>query len=103
VRDAPRVVKAEAPAAPQSADPMVEVIALLREIRELLAAGAPELLDRDAAGKLCSCSARHLERLVAEGLAPSPVRLGGLVRWVRSSLVAWIKNGCQPVRAAAPT
>lgn len=57
-----------------------------------------ELLDVRAVAELLSCSPRHVYRLSDGGRMPPPVRLGGLVRWSRAALLAWMEQGCRPVR-----
>jgi excisionase family DNA binding protein len=59
-----------------------------------------ELLDVKAVGQLLGCSARHVYRLSDSGKMPRPMKLGALVRWNRSAVLAWIADGCQPVRRA---
>jgi predicted DNA-binding transcriptional regulator AlpA len=54
----------------------------------------PSLIDTAESARLSGCSVRHWRRLVAAGRAPQPVRLGGLVRWRRTELLAWIADGC---------
>ncbi len=60
-----------------------------------------QLLDVKAvAALLGDCSTRHVYRLVDAGRMPSPVRLGALVRWRRTELMAWVENGCPSIRSA---
>jgi len=60
-----------------------------------------ELLDvRTVAAMLGGCSARHIYRLVDAGRMPAPVKLGALVRWRRAELMAWLADGCKPIRSA---
>ena len=47
-----------------------------------------------------NCSYRTVYRLSDRGQIPSPVRLGGLVRWPRPIIDRWIAEGC-PARPAA--
>lgn len=54
----------------------------------------PELLDEPSAGRLCGMSGRTLRRLSNAGDAPAPVKVGRLVRWSRTALMAWIARGC---------
>mgnify|MGYP000305921185 FL=1 len=58
----------------------------------------PELLDARAVARLLNCSPRTVYRLADSGRIPSPVRLGGLVRWSRRGLEGWIEEGCQRCR-----
>lgn len=52
------------------------------------------LLDTPAVAELIGCSTRHVQRLVLAGQIPAPLRIGGLVRWRRDELLAWIEAGC---------
>jgi excisionase family DNA binding protein len=54
----------------------------------------PALLDIETVAILLSCSTRHVTRLSDAGRMPPPVRLGTLLRWSRSELLAWIDEGC---------
>jgi excisionase family DNA binding protein len=56
------------------------------------------LLDVRAVAALLDCSPRTVYRLADAGKLPSPVRLGALVRWPRSTLDKWLADGCKPVR-----
>ncbi len=61
----------------------------------------PELLDAEESATLAGMGKRTWWRYVASGRAPQPVRMsgrGGLVRWRRAELLAWIEGGCKPVR-----
>jgi len=58
------------------------------------------LLDVRAVAALLNCSPRHVYRLADAGRLPAPVRLGGLVRWRRADLDAWLAGGCRPCRTA---
>ncbi len=60
--------------------PKVEVLALLLTVIQV--------------GGLLGCSVRHIQRLNDAGRMPRPVRLGHLVRWRRTEIEAWIKEGC---------
>ena len=59
-----------------------------------------ELLDVNAVALLLDCSARHVYRLSDASKMPPPLRLGALVRWRRSAVLAWIDEECPPVRSA---
>ena len=56
----------------------------------------PLLLDVKMTAAVCSLSVRGLERLLARGCFPKPLRPGGsrLRRWRREDLVEWISDGC---------
>ena len=61
-------------------------------------AASPALLTvHDLSGKL-NCSTRHIYRLVDTGRIPQPVKLGALLRWVRSDVDQWVTNGCPDCR-----
>lgn len=60
-----------------------------------------ELLSADEAATMCGCGRRTWWRLVSCGKAPGPVRLGGVVRWRRTELAAWIAAGCPRFRKDA--
>ncbi len=67
-------------------------------------ASTPELLDKRAVVALLGgCSTRHLYRMVDAGRMPRPLKLGGLVRWRRTDVLDWIRDGCPPVRAMKGT
>lgn len=61
-----------------------------------------ELLDELAAGRLCGMSGRSLRRLVDIGHAPRPRKLGRLIRYSRTELLAWIAGGCGPITEGRP-
>lgn len=62
---------------------------------------ASALLDVRQVAALLKCSARHVYRLSDSGKMPPPCRLMSLVRWNRSTLEAWLADGCRPVRSTA--
>ncbi|WLD13111.1 helix-turn-helix transcriptional regulator [Planctellipticum variicoloris] len=49
--------------------------------------------------ELLVCSPRHVYRLSDAGRMPRPVRLGGLIRWQKSEIDAWLAAGCPPARS----
>lgn len=53
-----------------------------------------ELLDVRSVARMLGCSPRHVYRLSDSGKMPLPLRLGGLVRWSRQTILDWIANGC---------
>lgn len=55
-------------------------------------------VDAKGAARLMSVSPRTWRRWTAGGLTPSPIRVGGAVRWRTDELVAWAAAGC-PTRA----
>jgi excisionase family DNA binding protein len=58
------------------------------------------LMDVYGVAAVCGCSTRYVHRMSAQGLMPSPVRLGGLMRWHRAALEQWIESGCPRVGTA---
>ena len=58
----------------------------------------PVLITKGQAAELVGISTRTLDRLVATGRFPPPIRLGGSRRWNRRALVRWIDAGCKAVR-----
>jgi excisionase family DNA binding protein len=56
------------------------------------------LLDVAAVAAMLNCSERHVYRLSDAGRMPRPLKLGALVRWNRAIVLAWIEDGCKPVR-----
>ncbi len=65
-------------------------------------ATSPELLDVKAVAALLDCSVRHAYRLSDAGCMPRPLRLGALVRWRKTDILAWIDDGCPAVRNMRP-
>jgi len=55
------------------------------------------LITADEVARQLSCSPRHVRRLSDRGAMPTPVRLGGLVRWERNAIERWIAAGCPAV------
>ncbi len=57
-----------------------------------------ELLTTGHAAAFCGISPRSLIRWSKTGAAPKPIRLGygtrTTIRYRRSDLIVWIKNGC---------
>lgn len=52
------------------------------------------LLDVKTTAKLLNVSERMVYRLADQKAAPSPIRLGSLVRWRLAEIIEWIDNGC---------
>ena len=58
-----------------------------------------ELVNARELAKILSVSERTLYRLKSTGELPTPVVLGGSVRWRLSEIRQWIANGCpRPVK-----
>jgi len=43
---------------------------------------------------ILACSSRTVYRLADQRLIPPPVRVGGMLRWSRQAIQAWIAAGC---------
>jgi predicted DNA-binding transcriptional regulator AlpA len=56
-----------------------------------------ELLDVNAVAALIGASSRTVRRLADWGRMPRPVSLGRMVRWQRSVIEVWIREGCPRV------
>jgi len=54
----------------------------------------PAMLDVKEVARLLRCSARTVYRLADSGRTPAPVKLGGLVRWLRHAMEQWVADGC---------
>ena len=52
------------------------------------------LIDVETVAHLVGVSNRHVYRLANSGRMPSPLRLGGAVRWRRKDVDQWINDGC---------
>jgi len=52
-----------------------------------------KLLTATAVGQMLSLSKRQVFRLNSSGLIPSPVRIGGSVRWRENEIVEWLQAG----------
>ena len=53
------------------------------------------LLDKREVAEAFGCSTRHLDRLAKDGLIPPPIRIGHLVRWRRTDLLAWLDRNAE--------
>ncbi len=47
----------------------------------------------DIAGIL-NCSIRHVRRMVDSQRIPQPVKLGSLLRWLKTDIEQWMASGC---------
>jgi len=52
-----------------------------------------QLLTAKALGQILSLSKRQIFRLNSCGKIPSPIRIGGSVRWAESTIAAWLNAG----------
>jgi len=50
----------------------------------------PEFLTKKDLAHDYQCSERHIDRLVAGGLLPRPIRCGQLLRWPRKQHTDWV-------------
>jgi len=57
--------------------------------------------DFEVARKL-GVSRRQVWKLLAAGLMPEPVRMGGSVRWREADIDRWISKGCPTQETAVP-
>ncbi len=55
-----------------------------------------ELLNAVQLAELLNISERTLYRLKSRGSLPTPILLGGSVRWRRVEILEWVACGCQP-------
>ncbi len=53
-----------------------------------------QMLDIKGVALKLACSERQVRRLMKSGEIPTPVRLGGNVRWPLKSLAQWVDSGC---------
>jgi predicted DNA-binding transcriptional regulator AlpA len=53
-----------------------------------------EMVNAATAAGIVGVSRRSWSRLVAEGRAPKPIRLGRCARWRVAELRGWIEAGC---------
>lgn len=53
-----------------------------------------ELIDIEYLAVRLSCSTRHVRRLAATGRIPRPIKLGALLRWLKSDIDQWLAAGC---------
>ena len=56
-----------------------------------------ELLDVNAVAALLGASSRTVRRLADWGRMPRPISLGRMVRWQRSVIEEWIREGCPKI------
>lgn len=52
-----------------------------------------QLLSAKTLGQMLSLSKRQIFRLNSCGKLPSPIRIGGSVRWAESTISEWLKAG----------
>lgn len=56
------------------------------------------LIDANEVARMCSMHRASWYKAVASGKAPASVRIGGMVRWRKDEIEAWIAAGC-PIRS----
>lgn len=58
------------------------------------------LIDVKGVAEILSCSTRSVWRMADGGRCPNPVRPGGggMVRWRKADIEAWVAAGCPDVR-----
>ena len=62
----------------------------------------PRLLRVADLARLMQVSVRTVWRLRSLGILPTPVRVGGSVRWERQTVETWLATGCQSRRMPPP-
>ena len=60
------------------------------------ASDLPALLTINDMAKLLRCSIRTVARMRRDGHVPSPLKIGGALRWRVDVVKAWIDQGCNP-------
>ena len=58
----------------------------------------PLMLNVKQVASLLCVSERQVYRMADGGLMPRPLKLGGLNRWPRLSVEAWVNDGAKPVK-----
>ena len=58
----------------------------------------PVLLTIEDIAQILGCSTRHVRRLAAGGRIPRPIKLGALLRWLKTDVDQWIAAGCPDCR-----
>ena len=54
----------------------------------------PVLLTIEDLSRTLGCSTRHVRRLAASGRIPRPIKLGALLRWLKTDIDHWMVAGC---------
>ena len=57
-----------------------------------------QLIEIDSIAQMLKCSTRHVRRLVDSGRIPRPIKLGTLLRWIKSDIDRWFIAGCPSCR-----
>jgi len=57
-----------------------------------------QLIEIDSIAQMLKCSTRHVRRLVDSGRIPRPIKLGALLRWIKSDVDHWFIAGCPNCR-----
>ena len=65
------------------------------EINEI----SPVLYSVKEVAALLDCSTREVYRLRDARKVPAPIKLGGMVRWIKTELDQWLANRCRPVES----
>lgn len=55
----------------------------------------PELMNAKETAAFLGMSRSSLYRMDATGRIPMPRKIGRMVRWSRSELIAWSRDGCK--------
>lgn len=51
-------------------------------------------LSIEQVAKTLGCSSRHVRRLADSHRIPHPIKLGALLRWLKTDVDQWIASGC---------
>ena len=52
-----------------------------------------QLVNAERLGQLLKLSKRQIFRLRSSGKLPAPIRLGGSIRWMESTIIQWLRAG----------
>jgi predicted DNA-binding transcriptional regulator AlpA len=84
-----------------TAEPLAQLVSTLRSGAVMPASESPkaveskpDLMDVNAVAALIGASPRTVRRLADWGRMPRPISLGRMVRWQRSVIEEWIREGC---------
>lgn len=56
------------------------------------------LMTINQVAKILGCSTRHVRRLVDANRIPRPIKLGALLRWIKTDVDCWLAAGCPNCR-----
>jgi len=64
-----------------------------------IAVPQPVLFSVRNVSEFLGVSTRQVYRLSDAGKLPRPIKLGGMVRWLKSELDDWLANRCRSIRS----